>query len=89
MHETLISGEELARAEDRGDYFRIVPESEGLEYEKYFTEGKRVFMDGGGYTSENTKRLSREEMINLLNTLPQIQREVRNYERQRIFEPTI
>lgn len=86
MHETLVSSEELARSEDRGDYFRIVPESEGLDYERYFTEGKRVFSDGGGYTSENTKRLSIEEMITLLNTLPQIQRELLAYKRHQMFE---
>jgi len=86
IHETLVSAEELARSEDRGDYFRIVPESEGLNYEKYFTEGKRVFIDGGGYTSENTRRLSKEETITLLTTLPQIQRQIREHERVRVFE---
>lgn len=86
IYETLVSAEELARAEDHGDYFRIAPESPNLDYEKYFTQGSRQFISVGGYTSNNAPRLSKEDMIKLLGTLPQIQREVAHYGRQKLFE---
>ena len=89
MYETLVSTEELARAEDRGEYFRIAPESQNINYEKYFTQGNEEFIKSGGYTSENATRLSKEDMINLLNTLPQIQREVKNYEQMKRFETSV
>lgn len=83
LHETLVSGEELARAEDRGDYFRIVPESEDLDYEKYFTEGTKTFIQDGGYTSSNTQRLSLEETMALLKSLPEVGRELADYQHQK------
>ena len=86
MYETLVSVEELTRTEDCGDYFRIIPESQSLDYEKYFTQGNQKFFQGGGYTSDNTVRLSEAEVVALLNTLPQIKREVKNYQRQNIVE---
>ena len=76
MHETLVSSEELVRAEDMGDYYRITPESAGFNYEKYFTEGTKQLKQSGGYTSENTKRLSVEETMALLATLPEIRTEM-------------
>lgn len=73
MHETLVSQEEMMRAEDQGEYFRIPPESQGLDYQKYFEVGKRVDVERiGPFTSENTKRLGLQETINLLKTLPEI-----------------
>lgn len=79
MHETLISQEELLRAEDQGDYYRIPSESQGLDYNQYFLRGKKPtgnkFLS---YTSENTKRLNLEETIALLKTIPEIQEELKN-----------
>ncbi|OGE18073.1 hypothetical protein A3F00_02050 [Candidatus Daviesbacteria bacterium RIFCSPHIGHO2_12_FULL_37_11] len=77
MHETLISEEEMIRAEDQGDYFRIPPESQGLEYQKYFNIGKKIQAQNlEPYTSGNTKRLDVEETIKILLTLPEIQNEL-------------
>jgi len=89
MHETLVSAEELARAEDHGEYFRIVSESKDLDYEKYFTEGKKAFISSGGYTSENAPRLSVEEMSNLLITLPQIKKEISEYQYSKILQKSL
>jgi UDP-glucose 4-epimerase len=74
MHETLVTSEELARAVDQGDYFRIPPESQKLDYQQYFSEGKNVRDLPLPYTSENTKRLSLKETIKLLKTLPEIKK---------------
>lgn len=68
MHETLLSKEEKIVAEDLGDYFRIPPDNRDLNYNKFFNEGKNIdsFKE---FNSENTKRLSQEELINLLNSI--------------------
>lgn len=89
IHETLVSSEELARSEDRGEYFRIAPESQDLDYEKYFTEGKKEFISNGGYTSENARRLSAVEMVSLLETLPQIKKELSEYQYSKILQKSL
>ncbi len=81
MHETLISAEELSRAEELGDYYRILPEARGLDYERYFTRGSKNFFADGGYTSANTQRLSVEETVKLLESLPEIQAELKTFRR--------
>jgi UDP-N-acetylglucosamine 4,6-dehydratase len=79
MHETLISAEEWLRVKDEGNYFRIQPEFQGLEYDKYFSKGQAVPSEISTYTSENTKRLNADETVELLLTLPEIQDEIRTY----------
>lgn len=79
IHETLISKEELLRAEDLGDYYKIPPESQGLDYNQYFIRGRKVSdVDIKPFTSENTKRLNLKETVDLLLTLPEIQQELTN-----------
>lgn len=65
MHESLISAEEMARAEDRGDYYRVRPDSRDMNYGQYFYEGGQPHPEA--YTSENTKRLSISEVRKLLD----------------------
>lgn len=73
MHETLVTQEEMARARDVGDYYEIPPESQNLDYNQYFFEGKdRDFDQITAYTSGNTAQLSTAETIELLKTLPEI-----------------
>lgn len=83
IHETLVSSEELARAEDSGDYFRVMPESVGLDYVKYFTEGTKILIKDGGFTSGNTKQLSVQETIELLQTLPEVRLELVKYKQRK------
>ncbi len=59
-HETLVTREELIKAEDMGDFFRI-KNFRKLDYDKFFNEGKTSSLPKDGYTSENTKRLSLDE----------------------------
>ena len=65
MHETLLSKEELLTAEDLGDYYRVEADNRDLNYNKYFEEGqdKKISEE---YNSINTKRLSKNELIDLL-----------------------
>lgn len=80
FHETLISREEMARAEDQGDYYRIPPESQGLDYQKYFFVGKKVQIEKiEPFASDNTRRLNLEETIDILLSLPEIQQELESY----------
>ena len=88
LHETLISAEELHRAEDCGDYYRIKPESPRADYAEYFSKGKKVEgLNAEGYASNNTRRLSLEETKELLLSLPEIQDELKL--RDRDGEPDI
>src|SRR3989338_8652582 len=77
MHETLISEEEMIRAQDDGDYFRIPPESQGLDYQKYYEVGKKGDVEKvEPFTSENTKRLDLGQTVKLLLSLPEIKEEL-------------
>lgn len=69
LYETLVSREEMARAEDLGKYYRIPADGRDLNYSKYFSEGKTAISDFEDYTSHNTKRLDRDEVVELLMTL--------------------
>jgi len=66
LHETLLSREERARAEDRDRYFRVRPDDRDLNYRKYFVEGERRISELDDYTSENTQRLTVPEIKQLL-----------------------
>ena len=79
MHEVLVSDEEMTRAEDQGDYYRIRSESQGLDYQKYYTIGKKAHTHSGSFTSANTKQLNLKETIDLLMTLPEIKEELKNW----------
>jgi UDP-glucose 4-epimerase len=72
MHETLVTQEELMRAEDLGDFFRIKHLMQ-LDYDEYYLHGKENQIPDKGYTSENTKRLNIEETKELILSLPEIQ----------------
>lgn len=76
LYETLLTREELAKAEDRGNYFRIFPDDRDLNYNKYFTEGLEQVSSMEDYNSHNTRRLGIEEIKETLLKLDYIQREL-------------
>ncbi len=78
-HETLLTREEKAIAEDCGRYFRVPPDTRDLNYNKYFIEGESEISLAEDYNSANTTRLNVEETIKLLLSLEYIQKEVANY----------
>jgi len=57
LYETLVSREEMARAEDNGRYFRVPADGRDLNYKKYFVEGEQKVSALDDYTSHNTHRL--------------------------------
>lgn len=77
LYETLITREEMARAEDRGNYFRIPCDNRDLNYDKYFVEGEEKVAAFEDYHSHNAHRLSIEEMRDLLLRLELIQEDLK------------
>ena len=69
VHETLLSKEERMVSEELKDYFRIPSDNRDLNYNKYFSEGKRNLSQIEAYNSFNTKRLTEEELIKLLASI--------------------
>lgn len=76
LFESLISREEMAKAEDMGNYFRIPADNRDLNYAQYFTEGKEKIAEFEDYTSHNTLRLSVPQIKELLLKLDFIQAEL-------------
>jgi len=77
LYETLLTREEMAKAEDCGDYFRILADTRDLNYNKYFIEGESEISRQEDYNSHNTKRLSIEEIKKILSKIDYIQTELK------------
>lgn len=66
LYETLVTREEMAKAIDCGNYFRIPCDTRDLNYDKFFTEGNEALATIEDYHSHNTRRLDVEGMKELL-----------------------
>ena len=75
LYETLVGREDMAKAIDMGDYYRIPADSRDLNYDKYFVEGQEIAPTLETYHSHNTERLDVEGMKKLLLKLPLIHEE--------------
>jgi len=73
LYETLVSREEMARAEDKGHYYRIPSDTRDMNYNQYFTDGEVRISQLDDYTSHNTVRLGVGQIKNLLVDLDFIQ----------------
>jgi UDP-N-acetylglucosamine 4,6-dehydratase len=69
LYESLVSREEMARAQDLGGYYRIPADSRDLNYNKYFVEGQAEISSCEDYTSHNTVRLDVDGTIQTLMKL--------------------
>lgn len=76
LYESLISREEMAKAEDLGGYYRIPADNRDLNYAQYFSEGEEKISHLDDYTSHNTERLDIEQIKSLLQKLDYIQEEL-------------
>ena len=72
MHEALLSSEEIAKAVDEGDFFRVPLDARSLQYELYFDEGSSKPPLAEDYTSLSTQQLNVEETKELLLKLPEM-----------------
>lgn len=78
LYETLVTREEMAKAQDMGNYFRIPADTRDLNYDKYFVEGQEEVSVIDDYHSHNTARLDLEEMKKLLLKLEMVSSAVNN-----------
>lgn len=76
LYESLISREEMAKAEDMGGYYRVPADNRDLNYAQYFSEGEEKLSHLDDYTSHNTDRLSVEQIKQLLLKLDYIKEEL-------------
>ena len=66
LYESLVTREEMAKAEDVGKYYRIPCDARDLNYNQYFIEGQDKIAEFEDYHSHNTHRLNKSEMKDLL-----------------------
>jgi UDP-N-acetylglucosamine 4,6-dehydratase len=78
LYETLCTREEMTKAEDMGEFFRIPADNRDLNYNQYFTEGEPEISIVEDYHSHNTEQLGVAGMKKLLLNLPLIKREIFN-----------
>jgi UDP-glucose 4-epimerase len=71
QHESLVSSEEMMKAVDCGDYFRIPLDTRSLDYQIYFNQGTKISNSVEGYTSANTLQLSADQVAEKIAELPQ------------------
>lgn len=76
LYETLCTREEMVKAEDMGDFYRIPADNRDLNYAKYFSEGEQDIADVEDYHSHNTRQEGVEGLKKLVSKLPLIRREV-------------
>ena len=76
LYESLISREEMAKAEDRGNYYRIPVDNRDLNYAQYFSQGEKKISHLEDYTSNNTEQLNIEQIKQLLLKLDYIKEEL-------------
>ncbi len=76
LYESLISREEMAKAQDMGCYYRIPADNRNLNYAQYFSEGEEKISLLDDYTSHNTARLNVKQIKALLLKLEYIRKEL-------------
>ena len=79
LYETLLTKEEMVKAEDLGNYYRIPFDDRDLNYNKYFSDGKEVITQANEYHSHNTHRLNEDELRQMLLNLREIQEDLKEF----------
>lgn len=76
LYETLCTREEMAKAEDMGDFYRITADNRDLNYSMYFSEGEKSMTEVEDYHSHNTERLDVDKVKKLISTLSVVRKEL-------------
>ena len=76
LYETLVNREEMVKAIDMGNYYRVPADNRDLNYGKYFSEGEEHVSQVEEYHSHNTKRIDVEGTKKLLMKLPMIRKDI-------------
>jgi UDP-glucose 4-epimerase len=75
LYETLCTREEMVKAEDMGDFYRVPADNRDLNYSIYFSEGEKNLAKIEDYHSHNTERLNVDEVKKLISKLAIVRRE--------------
>jgi UDP-N-acetylglucosamine 4,6-dehydratase len=76
LYETLCTREEMMKAEDMGDFYRIPADNRDLNYATYFSKGEQDLNELSDYHSHNTRQLNIEEVKQLLSNLSYVKRDL-------------
>lgn len=76
LYETLCTREEMVKAEDMGDFYRVPADNRDLNYARYFSEGQEKVSQMEDYHSHNTEQLNITQVKELISTLALIRKEV-------------
>lgn len=76
QYESLVSKEEMAKADDLGKYYRVPADNRDLNYGKYFVEGSQEIVTQPDYTSDNTTQLDVQQVVEVLLKLDYIQEQL-------------
>ncbi|AQQ09154.1 UDP-glucose 4-epimerase [Sedimentisphaera cyanobacteriorum] len=82
IYESLLTVEELQKAEDMVDYYRVGVDDRDLNYTMYFSEGKEKEVVNQDYNSHNTRQMGIPEVEKLLLSLPYVQKELEVWEQR-------
>ena len=72
-HEVLVTREEMSKAEELENYFKIPMDQRDLNYENFYKDGTGKIVEFKSYTSNNTKQLNVDEMVELLKKMGNIE----------------
>jgi len=76
LYETLCTREEMAKAEDMGDFYRIPADNRDLNYSMYFSQGEKSMAEIEDYHSHNTERLDIDGVKSLISKLAIVRKEL-------------
>lgn len=79
LYETLMTREECLRAEDMGNYYRVIADSRELNYDKFVVKGQVCTQADEAYTSHNTKQLNVDGVIRKLMTTDYVNNELKKW----------
>jgi len=79
LYETLLTKEEMVKAIDMDQYYRIPSDDRDLNYTKFFEDGEEVITQAGEYHSHNTHRLNEEELRKMIVDLHEVQDELKEF----------
>lgn len=79
LYETLCTREEMVKAEDMGEFYRIPADNRDLNYARYFSEGEEDISQVEDYHSHNTKRLDVQATVNLVKDLSLVKEELLSF----------
>ncbi|PAY21750.1 UDP-glucose 4-epimerase [Dietzia natronolimnaea] len=74
MYETLLASEEMLKATDQGDYYRVPLDARSLQYSVYIEEGDTSAPEAEDYDSNNTEQMTVEQAAAMISSLPEISR---------------